>query len=75
MFWDFHITHVDFSGGSDDQFLVCSSRGTRLRIRLKSSHKEPATARLPQEKHRCDPWYPVSIVIVMAGVMLARSFI
>ena len=48
MFWDFHTTDVDFGGGGNDKFLVCSTQRNSTEGQ-RPSHKQQATAQMLQE--------------------------
>ena len=50
MLGDFRTTDINFGGGGDDKFLVCSTQRNSIKGQ-RSSHKEQATAQLLQENH------------------------
>ena len=50
MLGDFHTADINFGGGGDDKFLVCSTQRDSIKGQ-RSSHKQQATAQLLQEHH------------------------
>ena len=54
MLGDFHTPDINFGGGGDDKFLVCSTQRDSIKGQ-RSSHKQQATAQLLQENHSLAP--------------------
>ena len=57
MLGDFHTTVINFGGGGNDKFLVCSTQRDSIKGQ-RSSHKQQATAQLLQQKHPLAPVVP-----------------
>ena len=57
MLGDFHTADINFGGGGDDKFLVCSTQRDSIKGQ-RSSHKQQATAQLLQQKHPLAPVVP-----------------
>ena len=74
MLGDFHTTDINFGGGGDDKFLVCSTQRDSIKGQ-RSSHKQQATAQLLQENHSLAPVAPNEDDQMVPGVMLACSFL
>ena len=74
MLGDFHTADINFGGGGDDKFLVCSTQRDSIKGQ-RSSHKQQATAQLLQENHSLALVAPNEDDRMVPGVMLARSFL
>lgn len=73
VFWDYHNADTNFGGDSNDKFLMCSTRGTRLRARGLVTSSKPLLIGF-RKTTLLSLWYPVRMTMV-PGVMLACGFL
>lgn len=71
---DFHTTDINFGGGGDDRFLVCSTQRNSIEGQ-RSGHKAQAAAQLLRKTSLLPLWRPVRMTRMVLGVMLPQVFL